>query len=136
MEPVAQNKVFLMLTAIFNRRAMDLAPPVAGPAYADFQSLKYHSWGMVLEKNWGDRAKLALESNFDCSNQVGNGPGVKTVNPGGNELSADLPFVSAGRGLLFSTVCCRGGTILPGAQRLRGAVIPILKLNQINAADI
>ena len=34
---------------------------------------------MVLEKNWGSRAKLALESNFNYSQQGGN-PAVKTVN--------------------------------------------------------
>ena len=63
----------------YNRRAADLAPPGSGPAYADFQSLNFHSWGMVLEKNWGGRAKLALESNFNYSQQ-GDNPGVKTVN--------------------------------------------------------
>jgi hypothetical protein len=63
----------------YNRRAADLAPPGSGPAYADFQSLNFHSWGMVLEKNWGGRAKLVLESNFNYSRQ-GDNPGVKTVN--------------------------------------------------------
>jgi hypothetical protein len=54
---------------------LDLARPGAGPPYADFHSLKYHSWGIVLEYNWGDRAKLnTMESNVTY-NQVGNGPG-------------------------------------------------------------
>jgi hypothetical protein len=59
----------------FQNRAQDLARPGAGVPYADFQSLKYHFWGVVLEKNWGDWAKLAPESNVTY-NQVGNGPGV------------------------------------------------------------
>jgi tetratricopeptide (TPR) repeat protein len=63
----------------YNRRAADLAPPGSGPAYADFQSINFHSWGLVLEKNWGGRAKLVLESNFNYSRQ-GDNPGVKTVN--------------------------------------------------------
>jgi tetratricopeptide (TPR) repeat protein len=62
----------------FQKRAIDLAPPGAGAPYADFHHLKYHSWGVVLEKNWGDRAKLAIESNVTY-NQVGNGPGVNAL---------------------------------------------------------
>jgi hypothetical protein len=34
---------------------------------------------MVLEKNWGSRAKLALEGNLNYSHQIGN-PWIKTVN--------------------------------------------------------
>lgn len=62
----------------FKNRALDLAQPGAGAPYTDFQSLKYHLWGVVLEKNWSDRAKLALESNVTY-NQVGNGPGVNVL---------------------------------------------------------
>jgi tetratricopeptide (TPR) repeat protein len=62
----------------FQNRAIDLARPGAGAPYVDFQSLKYHSWGVVLEKNWTDRAKLAIESNVTY-NQVGNGPGVNVL---------------------------------------------------------
>ncbi len=58
----------------YQNRAIDLARPGAGAPYADFQSLKYHSWGVVLEYNWGDRAKFVIESNVTY-NQVGNGPG-------------------------------------------------------------
>jgi tetratricopeptide (TPR) repeat protein len=62
----------------FQKRAIDLAPPGAGAPYTDFHHLKYHSWGVVLEKNWRDRAKLAIESNVTY-NQVGNGPGVNVL---------------------------------------------------------
>jgi Tfp pilus assembly protein PilF len=58
----------------FQHRAIDLARPGAGAPYADFHSLKYHAWGVVLEYNWGDRAKFIVESNVTY-NQVGNGPG-------------------------------------------------------------
>jgi Tetratricopeptide repeat len=78
MNPLLRIKYFYAY-GDYNRRAADLAPPGSGPAYADFQSLNFHSWGMVLEKNWGSRAKLALESNFNYSQQ-GDNPGVKTVN--------------------------------------------------------
>ena len=54
-------------------------PPRTPPPYIDFHSLKYHSWGAVLEKNWGSRAKLVLESNFICQQQESN-PWVKGVN--------------------------------------------------------
>jgi tetratricopeptide (TPR) repeat protein len=63
----------------YNRRAADLAPPGSAPAYTDFQSLNFHSWGIVLEKNWGSRAKLAVESDFNYSHQAGSS-WVKTVN--------------------------------------------------------
>lgn len=78
MNPLLKIKYFYAY-GDYNRRAADLAPPGSGPAYADFRSLNFHSWGVVLEKNWGGRAKLALESNFNYSRQ-GNNPGVKTVN--------------------------------------------------------
>ena len=58
----------------FQHRAIDLARPGAGAPYTDFHSLKYHAWGVVLEYNWGGRAKFAVESNVTY-NQVGNGPG-------------------------------------------------------------
>jgi tetratricopeptide (TPR) repeat protein len=58
----------------FQNRALDLAQPGAGAPYTDFHSLKYHAWGVVLEYNWGDRAKFIVESNVTY-NQVANGPG-------------------------------------------------------------
>lgn len=58
--------------------ARDLAPPGGAPAYAAFQNLKIHAWGVVLEKNWGSRAKLALESNLTY-NQRSNTPGCNTL---------------------------------------------------------
>jgi tetratricopeptide (TPR) repeat protein len=63
----------------YNRQVRDLAPPGAPPPYTDFHDLKYHSWGTVLEKNWGSRAKLVLESNFICSQQLNN-PWTRGVN--------------------------------------------------------
>jgi tetratricopeptide (TPR) repeat protein len=63
----------------YNRQVRDLTPPGAPPPYTDFHDLKYHSWGGVLEKNWGSRAKLVLESNFICSQQLNN-PWTKGVN--------------------------------------------------------
>lgn len=51
----------------------------SGPPYADFQLINFHSWGLVLEKNWGEWAKLAMESNFNYSRQ-GSNPWVKTAN--------------------------------------------------------
>jgi tetratricopeptide (TPR) repeat protein len=59
--------------------ALALASPGAGPSYYDFQSIKLHTWGAVLEKNWGGRAKLVLESNFNYSQQLSN-PWVKGFN--------------------------------------------------------
>ncbi len=38
--------------------ANELAPPGALPAYFAFQHLKYHAWGVVLEKNWGSRVEI------------------------------------------------------------------------------
>jgi Tfp pilus assembly protein PilF len=58
----------------FQHRAIDLARPGAGAPYTDFHSLKYHAWGVVLEYNWGNRAKFIVESNVTY-NQVANGPG-------------------------------------------------------------
>jgi tetratricopeptide (TPR) repeat protein len=78
MDPMLKIKYFYAY-GDYKRRAVDLAPPGGGPAYKDFQSLSFHSWGMVLEKNWGSRAKLAMESNFNYSHR-GDNPGVKTVN--------------------------------------------------------
>ena len=63
----------------YKYRAVDLAPIGTGPAYTDFQSIKLHTWGAVLEKNWGGRAKLVLESNFNYSRQLSD-PWVKGVN--------------------------------------------------------
>jgi tetratricopeptide (TPR) repeat protein len=58
--------------------ARDLAPAGAAPAYVAFQNLKFHAWGVVLEKNWGGRAKLALESNLNY-NQRSNAPGFNAM---------------------------------------------------------
>ena len=63
----------------YKYRAATLAAPGAGPSYNDFQSIKYNTWGAVLEKNWGKRAKLVLESNFIYSQQMSN-PWVRGVN--------------------------------------------------------
>ncbi|AEB10199.1 hypothetical protein Desac_2377 [Desulfobacca acetoxidans DSM 11109] len=78
MHPLLKLKYFFAY-GDYNRRAEEVAPPATGPSYTDFQSITFHSWGMVLEKNWGKRAKLALESNINYSWQ-GNNIGVKTVN--------------------------------------------------------
>ena len=78
MNPLLKTKYFFAY-GDYSRRAQDLAPSGSAPAYAAFQALKYHSWGVVLEKNWGNRAKLVLESNFICSTQENN-PWVKGVN--------------------------------------------------------
>ena len=40
--------------------------------------MKYHYWGLVLEKNWGSRAKLVLESNLNY-NQMSNSPGFNSL---------------------------------------------------------
>lgn len=58
--------------------ATDLAPPGTSPAYMAFQNLKYHAWGVVLEKNWGDRVKFVLESNLTY-NQRSNAPGFNSL---------------------------------------------------------
>jgi hypothetical protein len=78
MNPLLKIKYFFAY-GNYSRRAADLAPPGPAPPYVDFHALKYHSWGAVLEKNWGSRAKLVLESNFICSQQESN-PWVKGVN--------------------------------------------------------
>ncbi len=53
--------------------ARTLAPPGGAPAYFAFQHLKHHTWGVVLEKNWAKRFKVALESNLGY-NQMSNAP--------------------------------------------------------------
>jgi len=78
MNPLFKIKYFFAY-GNYSQQAADLAPAGAAPPYVDFHALKYNSWGAVLEKNWGSRAKLVLESNFICSRQ-GNNPWVKGVN--------------------------------------------------------
>ena len=78
MNPLLKIKYFFAY-GDYNRLAADLGPPRTPPPYTDFHSLKYHSWGAVLEKNWGSRAKLVLESNFICLRQQNN-PWTKGVN--------------------------------------------------------
>jgi hypothetical protein len=78
MDPLFKIKYFFVY-GDYNRRAADLEPPGTTPPYIDFHSLRYNSWGAVLEKNWGGRAKLVLESNFICLQQERN-PWVKGVN--------------------------------------------------------
>jgi Tfp pilus assembly protein PilF len=78
MAPLLKIKYFFAY-GDYSRRAQDLAPPGSAPPYAAFQALRYHSWGAVLEKNWGSRAKLVLESNFIYNRQERN-PGVTGVN--------------------------------------------------------
>jgi hypothetical protein len=58
--------------------ARDILPFGAAPAYLAFQDLKFHTWGIVLEKNWGRRAKFALESNLNY-NQRSNAPGFNSL---------------------------------------------------------
>lgn len=58
--------------------ARDISPTGAPPAYLAFQYLKYHSWGVVLEKNWGRRAKVAVETNLNY-NQRSNMPGFNSL---------------------------------------------------------
>ena len=116
----------------FRNRAIDLARPGAGAPYADFHSLKYHAWGVVLEYNWGDRAKFAVESNVTY-NQVGNGPGENVMVELNYLLTPHLSMRAVG---FYANSMLRGGVSYQAPQRIRGAVIPVLKLNQINAADI
>gem|GEM_PF-3563172 len=78
MNPLFKIKYFFAY-GDYSRQVRDLAPPGAPPPYTDFHDLKYQSWGAVVEKNWGSRAKLVLESNFICSQQKIN-PWVKGVN--------------------------------------------------------
>ncbi len=56
----------------------EITPPRAAPAYLAFKHLKYHYWGVVLEKNWGSRAKLVMESNLNY-NQMSNSPGINCL---------------------------------------------------------
>jgi tetratricopeptide (TPR) repeat protein len=58
--------------------SQQITPPRAAPAYLAFRHLKYHYWGFVLEKNWGARAKLVLESNLNY-NQLSNSPGFNSL---------------------------------------------------------
>jgi hypothetical protein len=78
MHPLLKVK-YLFAYGNYSQRAADLAPAGTAPPYIDFHSIKYHSWGAVLEKNWGSRAKLVLESNFICQRQKSN-PWTKVVN--------------------------------------------------------
>ena len=78
MAPLLKIKYFFAY-GDYRQRAQDLAPAGSAPAYAAFQSIRYHSWGVVLEKNWGDWAKLVLESNFFCNRQQSS-PWVTGVN--------------------------------------------------------
>lgn len=86
MNPLLKIKYFFAY-GDYSRLAVDLGPPCTPPPYIDFHSLKYHSWGAVLEKNWGNRAKLVLESNFICLKQPNN-PWTR----GGNAL-AEINFL-------------------------------------------
>jgi tetratricopeptide (TPR) repeat protein len=58
--------------------SQQITPPGAAPAYLAFRHLKYHYWGFVLEKNWGSRFKLALETNLNY-NQMSNSPGFNSL---------------------------------------------------------
>ncbi len=58
--------------------SQQITPPGAAPAYLAFRHLKYHYWGFVLEKNWGSRVKLALETNLNY-NQMSNSPGFNSL---------------------------------------------------------
>jgi hypothetical protein len=78
MTPLLKVKYFFAY-GDYSRLAQELAAPGSAPPYAAFQSIKYQSWGAVLEKNWGSRAKLVLESNFIYHRQETN-PWVRGVN--------------------------------------------------------
>ena len=69
MDPLLKIK-YSFAYGNYSRHATELAPPGTAPPYGDFHALKYHSLGAVLEKNWGSRAKLVLESNFICAREV------------------------------------------------------------------
>jgi tetratricopeptide (TPR) repeat protein len=56
----------------------EITPAGAAPAYLAFQHLKFHTWWFVLEKNWGKRLKLALETNLNY-NQMSNSPGINCL---------------------------------------------------------
>ncbi|MFZ5448192.1 MAG: tetratricopeptide repeat protein [Thermodesulfobacteriota bacterium] len=89
----------------FQNRAIDLAQPGAGPPYADFHSLKYHAWGVVLEYNWSDRAKFIVESNVTY-NQVGNGPGENVLVELNYLLTSHLSMRAVG---FYANSMLRGG---------------------------
>jgi tetratricopeptide (TPR) repeat protein len=89
----------------FQNRAIDLAPSGAGAPYADFHSLKYHSWGVVLEYNWDERAKFAVESNVTY-NQVGHGPGENVLVEVNYLLTSHLSMRAVG---FYANSMLRGG---------------------------
>jgi hypothetical protein len=94
-EPLLKVK-YLFAYGDYRRRAADLTPPGIAAPYFDPQALKVHSWGVVLEKNWGDRFKLALESNL-LYNQQGTGPGVNAL----AELNYLLTYHLSVRGVAY-----------------------------------
>ncbi len=120
-DPLLKIK-YLFAYGDYNHRAVDLAPAGTAPPYTDFHSLKYNSWGAVLEKNWGSRAKLVLESNFIYSRQKSN-PWVKGVNALAEMnylLTSHLSlravgfyFYSVGAGRTYQVSSVSGGLDLP-----------------------
>jgi tetratricopeptide (TPR) repeat protein len=108
MDPLLKFK-YLFAYGNYSQRAADLAPTGTAPPYVDFHSLKYQSWGAVLEKNWGSRAKLVLESNFICQRGENN-PWVKGVNALA-EISYLLSYHLSLRAVGFYYYSAGGGRI-------------------------
>ena len=78
MNPLLKIKYFFAY-GNYSQDVCSPEPPGTAPPYEDFHALQYHSWGAALEKNFGSRAKLVLDSNFICERQENN-PYVKGVN--------------------------------------------------------
>lgn len=55
---------FFFLDYRYQSAALAGLPPGAAALYWDPSAYKNHSWGIVLEKNWGQWAKFALESDL------------------------------------------------------------------------
>ena len=65
MEPLLKLKYSFFYLG-FRRHSADLAdlPSGSAPLYWDPIGFKNHSWGVVFEKNWAGRFKLALEGDM------------------------------------------------------------------------
>ena len=100
----------------------EITPPGAAPAYLAFKYLKYHYWGFVLEKNWGSRAKLALETNLTY-NQLSNYPGFNSL----VEFDYLLTYHLSARIVGFYSNCRHPGfNLLPDPQRPGDTVVSVL----------
>ena len=119
--PAPEIQVYLLLWGL-SLFLPGYHPQGAAPAYLAFKNLKYHYWGFVLEKNWGSRFKLALETNLNY-NQISNSPGFNSL------VEIDYLLTHHVSARICRLLCERrdpGFGFPPSAQRSGDTVLPIL----------